>query len=308
MKVLVTGGAGFLGSHLVEHLVRGGYEVSVFDLPEKEDLVRRYAQGVTYVGGDLASLRDLQRAVAGVQGVCHLAGVGDVYLAFDRPELAAAYNVTGTANLMEACRRSEVQKVVYTSTWEVYGPPRYQPVDENHPCEPDHPYNITKYAGERLALSYDRLRGVPTIALRLGTAYGTRMRPNSVFSIFIRKALAGGPIAIEGTGQQSRQFTHVRDIARAFVAALRSEAHAEAINVVASEQISVLDLADHVTRRIPTGRVFTAPRPGDVVPARITSEKAKRALGWAPEVAFADGINEIIDEHLAQCERNESVH
>src|SRR5437899_3183715 len=134
--------------------------------------------------GDIAALAD---AFRGSNFVCHLAAIGDVYLAAEKPYLAAQTNVTGTANVCEAALKAGVSKLIYASTWEVYGKPRYEPIDEDHPCAPDHPYNITKLAGERLALAYSHLRdGVSVSALRLGTAYGTRMRPNSVFSLFIR--------------------------------------------------------------------------------------------------------------------------
>src|SRR5262249_9408920 len=176
-----------------------------------------------HIAGDLTRLDDLVSATAQVDAVCHLGAVGDVYLAADDPPLAATLNVVGTANVMEAARRNGLSRVVYASTWEVYGHALYQPIDEDHPCAPDHPYNITKWAGERLVLAYDRLKGVPAIALRLGTAFGPRMRPNSVFSLFIDRALRRDPIEIHGDGAQRRQFTHARDIARAFRLAVESD-------------------------------------------------------------------------------------
>src|SRR5205823_763631 len=139
-------------------------------------------------------------AILQVDCVCHLGGVGDVYRALEDPPGAAMANVVGTANVAEAARRAGGRRIVYASTWEVYGRPRRQPIDEEHPCEPDHPYNITKLAGERLLLAYDHLKDVPAVALRLGTAYGPGMRANSVFSLFIGRARAGQPIVIQGTG------------------------------------------------------------------------------------------------------------
>jgi UDP-glucose 4-epimerase len=173
MRVLVTGGAGFLGPHIVKSLEQNGHEVVVFDI--KEPLTKG-----EFIAGDLASLDDCIRATRAIDSICHLGGIGDVYLAFEKPYLAASINVQGTANLMEAALRNRVGKVVYASTWEVYGEPRYEPIDEKHPTNPDHPYNITKLAGEHMALAYDHLKGARAVALRLGTAYGQGMRPNSV--------------------------------------------------------------------------------------------------------------------------------
>ena len=291
MKVLVTGGSGFVGSHVVDALIAAGHEPYVFDLREP--------RSGTFLRGDLTRLDDLVLATAQVEAVCHLGAVGDVYLAFNDPPLAAALNVVGTANVMQAALQNQLRKVVYASTWEVYGDPHYEPLDELHPCNPDHPYNITKLAGERLALSYDALKGVPVVALRLGTAYGLRMRPNSVFSIFIDRARKGEAITIQGTGSQSRQFTHARDIARAFVLALAADVHGSAYNIVASESISIRQLAEMVTAELPTEIVCTEARVGDVPPAMISSEKAAQQLGWTSGVNFRDGLRELLYAQLA---------
>jgi len=290
MKVLVTGGAGFVGTHVVNALIAAGHDPYVFDIQEP-----RYG---TFVRGDLTRLDDLVAATADVDAVCHLGAVGDVYLAFENPPLAAALNVTGTAHVMEAALRNKLRKVVYASTWEVYGHPQYQPLDELHPCAPDHPYNITKLAGEHLALSYDALKGVPAVALRLGTSYGPYMRPNSVFSLFINKAKARQPITIQGTGGQSRQFTHARDIGRAFVAALESDAHGSMYNIAAEEKISIKQLAELVAAELPTDIVYTEARVGDVPPASISSAKARRELGWSSQVPFQEGLRELLYAHI----------
>lgn len=244
---------------------------------------------------DLLDLDSVVAAVAGHDAVCHLAAVGDVYLAFEKPYLAAACNVAGTANVAEACLRSGVSKLVYASTWEVYGEPHYQPIDEGHPTNPDHPYNITKLAGEQIALAYDRLKGLPVIALRLGTAYGTRMRPNSVFSIFVRRAQAGEPLAIKGGGHQGRQFTHVRDIGRAFCLGAESSSHGEVFNTVAPEMTTIRELAEMIKQRIPVGLVFEEARAGDIATAWVSSKKAEEQLGWKAEVSFREGLDELIE-------------
>jgi nucleoside-diphosphate-sugar epimerase len=247
--------------------------------------------------GDLLDPDALRAALAGADAVCHLGAIGDVYLAGEKPALAASVNAVGTANVCDAALATGLGRVVAASTWEVYGDPHYQPLDEKHPLEPDHPYNITKLAGERLALSYARLRKLDVVALRLGTAFGTRMRPNSVFSIFIRKAMAKEPITIQGSGDQGRQFTHASDIARAFEAALTKGSAGQAYNVVAPEMVTIKRLAQTVAKRLPTEVTFGAARPGDVPSATVSSELAANDLGWRAAMPFDTALDELIEHH-----------
>jgi UDP-glucose 4-epimerase len=290
MRVLVTGGAGFLGRHVATGLADCGHDVLIFDQADHG--------AMPTIRGDLLSFESVLDAVSRVEAVCHLGAVGDVYLAFERPALAAAVNVVGTANVMEAARQSKSRKVVYASTWEVYGKPVYQPLDEQHPTNPDHPYSVTKLGGEHLALSYDALKDVPAIALRVGTAYGTGMRSNSVFSIFIDRAAAGRPITVQGSGAQTRQFTHASDIASAFALALASDLRGERFNVVADKAFSIRELAEAVARRLPTEITLTEARVGDVPSALVSNRRAREVLGWAPAMTFEQGLNEIIDWEL----------
>ena len=288
MRVIVTGGGGFLGSHVADGLAAAGHDVTVLDLVANP---RHRSVSVDFMDPEA-----LKGALRGVEGVCHLRAVGDVYLAGDKPALASAVNVVGTANVCDAALVAGVRRVVLASTWEVYGEPHYQPLDERHPCEPDHPYSITKLAGERVALSYARLKKLDVLALRLGTAFGTRMRPNSVFSIFIRRALAKEPITIQGSGQQGRQFTHASDIARGFAAALERGEAGEIYNLVSDEMVSIRDLAEMVVAEIPTELTYGEARPGEVPSALVSNERAKSDLGWKPQMPFAKGLAELITE------------
>jgi UDP-glucose 4-epimerase len=170
-------------------------------------------------------------------------------------------------------------------------------VDEAHPCNPDHPYNITKLAGEHITMAYDHLRGVPVISLRLGTAYGTRMRPNSVFSIFITRALRGESLTIKGSGAQSRQFIHTSDVSQAFLRALESSLRAEVFNILGEEDISIRQLAEMVAESIPTSINYEEGRAGDIAPSRVSSQKAASMLDWKPETSFKEGLDKLIDWH-----------
>lgn len=289
MKILVTGAAGFLGGHVARYLAAAGHDVTGLDRVAAPDPDFESTQA------DLLDLDELMGAFTGQEAICHLAAIGDVYLAAERPELAAAVNVTGSANVARAAEAAGA-RVVYASTWEVYGEPEYEPLDEVHPCRPDHPYNITKLAGERMLLAAAELRGIPVTALRLGTAFGSGLRPNSVFRIFVDRARRGDPITIQGDGSQGRQFTHVRDISKAFELASRSEVSGEVFNIVAAETTSIRRLAELVVRRYPTELTFGDPRPGDIAPARVSSAKASDVLGWSPIVAFEEGLEDVFAE------------
>ena len=292
MRGVVTGGSGFLGSHVADVLAERGHDVTVVDLAPTD----RHR----FVSADLLDRASLAAAFEGAEFICHLAAVGDVYLAADKPWLAAQANVVGSANVCEAALAAGVPKIVAASTWEVYGRPEYQPIDEAHPTAPDHPYNITKLAGERLGLAYGHLRqGLSVVQLRLATAYGTRMRPNTVFSLFINKALRGEPITIQGTGQQGRQFTAARDIGSAFAVALDRASNGAVYNTVGDEFITIKRLAELVTAEIPTKIVYTEARQADVPTAMVANERIKAELGWRPEIRFKDGLAEIVAAHRA---------
>lgn len=289
MKILVTGSAGFLGGHVARHLVGGGHEVKGFDAAPSSDTAYES------VIGDLLDTESVTSAAEGVDAVCHLGAIGDVYLAAEQPQLAAAVNVVGSSNVAIAAAEAGA-KVVYASTWEVYGEPEYQPIDEDHPTSPDHPYNITKLAGEQLLLASDRLQGVPVTALRIGTAYGRGLRPNSVFRIFIDRARAGEPITIQGDGSQGRQFTYAADIASAFELACRSDAHSIAMNIVAPEVISIKELAELVVERFPTDLTFGEARPGDVPSALVSPALAEKILGWRAVTQFETGLGHLLED------------
>ncbi len=288
MRVLVTGAAGFLGAILTKHLLGEGFEVTTFDKADHA------VDGANPVIGDLLDVAAVTNALRGHEAICHVGAIGDVYLAGENPQLAASVNVVGSANVAEAAKKNDA-RVVYASTWEVYGAPQTDPIDEEHPCDPDHPYSITKLAGERILLSADQLNDVPTVALRLGTAYGPGLRPNSVFSIFIDRARSQQPITIQGDGSQFRQFTNADDIARAFALACRSDLRGEVFNTVASDPVTIKQLAELVVERFPTELTYGEARPGDVHPAMVSSEKAARMLGWKADVSFEEGVKRLLD-------------
>ena len=291
MNVLVTGGSGFIGGYVVDELANAGYAVTVFDTqPPATPEIRS-------VRGDLTVLDQVREVMRGMDAVCHIGAIGDVYLAFENPPLAAAVNVLGTANVLEAALAQGIRRVVYASTWEVYGKAKYEPVNEQHPCNPDHPYNITKLSGDLLCQSYRELKHLDAVVLRLGTAYGPGMRETAVLPAFVLSALKGESITIFGTGEQFRQFTHARDIARGFRLAIERDLGRHVFNLVAPERTTIAQMADMVASMIPTQIIRQEARVGDVSPADISSQAAEEELGWRAQVTFQEGAMELIQRY-----------
>ena len=259
-----------------------GFDINVFEEP-----------GIRSLRGDLTHSESITRAVGGNEVVFHVGAIGDVYLAGEHPEQAARVNVEGTSHVIDAAVKNG-SRLIYASTWEVYGEPIREPVDETHPTAPDHPYSITKLAGESLVLAAAHLKDLSALSLRLGTAYGSGLRPNSVFRIFLDKARKGLPITIQGDGSQGRQFTHASDIAHAFELAATSMESGLALNIVDHQTTTIKELAELIIERHPTDVSFGPARPGDVAPALVSAEKAGEVLGWTPAVAFKQGLDEFM--------------
>ena len=296
MRVLVTGSSGFLGRHVADHLSGlVGYEVAGYDLrPMHSD---RYLSTV----GDLCDLEAVVGAVCDADVVVHFGGIGDVDVATEHPSLAAAANVVGTMNVALAAQQAAA-RVVYASTWEVYGTPRYDPVDEQHLCDPGHVYGATKLGGEQMLSALHQSGELPTAILRLGTAYGPGMRPNAVFSRFADAARAGAPITVHGSGRQWRQFTHTSDVVRAVQLAIESDLDELTVNVVTDEVVTIRELAEIVASRYGVPVEFGPERHGDPPSSIISSERAASLLGWRAQVAFQEGLAALLRETDAAAE------
>ncbi|MGP8161725.1 MAG: NAD-dependent epimerase/dehydratase family protein [Candidatus Dormibacteria bacterium] len=285
----MTGSSGFLGRHVARHLSgEAGMEVSGFDLrsdPDARFPVHR---------GDLADVDAVTRACRGVDVVVHFGGVGDIYVAEAHPDLAWTANVTGTQNVAMAAADAGA-RLVYASTWEVYGETVADPIDEHHPCNPAHGYAATKLAGEAALRAVHLERDLPVVILRLGTAYGPEMRPNTVFRRFADAARRGEPVVVQGGGHQWRQFTHAFDIARAVRLAVAAGLDDSTLNVVAERCVTVLELATTVAERYGVPVRHAAAREGDPPPARISSAEALRVIGWRAEIDFHEGLSRLLD-------------
>jgi UDP-glucose 4-epimerase len=305
-RALVTGGAGFIGSHLVERLLREGWEVRVLDdlsNGRRENLAAVAGQ-VELAAGDVRDPNVAEAAVAGVEAVFHLAALPSVQRSWERPLDSLGVNALGTANLVEAAVREGCRTVVYSSSSSVYGDQAAPVKTETLPTRPISPYGYAKLMGEKVGLAHSREDGTRVIALRYFNIFGARQDPDSPYAavvpLFVRHALAGMPATIHGDGLQRRDFTHVENAVCANMAALGAREHGVAVNVACGRSVSVLDLVERIGEL--TGRplhiVHGPPRDGDIRDSLADLSRAQRVLGYQPVVSFEEGLRMTCEWYL----------
>ena len=303
MRVLVTGGAGFIGSHVVDKLRAAGHEPRIFDLRPSP----HHAAGEvdTYIG-DLLCVDDLRDAMTDCDAVAHLAASADVGIVANEPVEAEALNARGTLNVLEAARQSGVDRVVYASTIWVYSDGCGNQVDEETMVGlPSHLYTATKLAGEMYCKSYSELYDVEFTILRFGIPYGPRARPAAVIPAFVRKALEGDPLTIAGEGTQSRRFVYVEDLAEGVADALQPVAANRVYNLVSDRDVSIKEIA-HTVRELvgDVEVVHTEARAADFGGVVVCGKRASRELGWEASTPFEEGLRRYIDWYRANSNGN----
>ncbi|HXH83378.1 MAG TPA: NAD-dependent epimerase/dehydratase family protein [Candidatus Tectomicrobia bacterium] len=310
---LVTGGAGFIGSHLVEALIARGRAVRVLDDLSTGSLANLASVGakVEMIQGDILDLDVLRAAMRGVHVVFHEAAIRSVPRSVEDPALTNRVNVEGTLNVLMTAREVGVRRVVSASSSSVYGEADRLPLDESAPPRPVSPYAVSKLAGEHYCRVFACLHGLSTVSLRYFNVFGPRQDPASPYAAvvprFIQAALAGVPLEIHGDGRQSRDFTHVRDVVAANCLAAEAPGLAgEVINVAGGRSHSLMDIVEWLSRRLGhhggTLRwVHTAPRPGDVRDTLAALDRARTRLGYRPSMRFEAGLEDAF-QYLAAME------
>jgi nucleoside-diphosphate-sugar epimerase len=310
LKYLVTGGAGFIGSHLVEELTSRGESVRVVDnfLTGRRENLAPFLKSLELIEGDLADPRVAERAVAGVDCVLHQAALPSVPRSVADP-LGCHHNcVTATVALLEAARRAGVRRVVLASSSSVYGDQPELPKRESQQPAPRSPYAAAKLCSELYAAVYSRLHGLSTVCLRYFNVFGPRQDPKSQYAAvvpaFITAVLEGRPPTIYGDGRQSRDFTFVGNVVQANLLAARSERAlaGEAVNVACGRSCSLLALLDGIARELGKSVAprFAPPQPGDVRESLADISRAGELLGYQPQIAFAQGLAITVRSYAAK--------
>ena len=296
-KVIVTGGAGFIGSHLVDRLLREESEIVVIDnfSTGRESNLDHAKDQIKIVEADISVLGEWKKFFEGAHTVFHLAALADIVPSIENPEDYFSSNVRGTFNIAEICRDYSISKVIYSASSSCYGIPKNFPTCEDEKTDPRYPYALTKYLGEQIIMHWSKLYKIPSISLRFFNVYGTRSRTSgtygAVFGVFLAQKLAGKPFTVVGDGSQTRDFTFVSDIIEAIIQASLSDFDSEILNVGSGSTYSV----NHLVDLLEGEKVYIPRRPGEPDCTWADISRIKDKLNWNPKISLENGVGIILE-------------
>jgi UDP-glucose 4-epimerase len=294
---IVTGGAGFIGSHMVDCLLERGFKVRVIDnLVGGREANLAHHQGTADLAFEKQDIRELESGAAifaDARYVFHFAGIGDIVPSIEHPIDYMSTNVQGTVRVLEAARAARVEKLVYAASSSCYGLAA-TPTHEDHPIAPQYPYALSKYQGEQAAFHWRQVYRLPVNSIRIFNAFGTRVRTTgaygAVFGVFFKQKLAGKPFTVVGDGTQRRDFLYASDVARAFLMAAETERTGEVWNLGAGDPQSVNRLVELIGGEV----TYIPKRPGEPDVTWADIGKIKRELGWKPQIPFEEGVRRMM--------------
>jgi nucleoside-diphosphate-sugar epimerase len=296
-KVVVTGGAGFIGSHLVDALIGEGYEVHVVDNYSSGKYENRLNSSATYHEIDIRSTDAVEAVCQGAATVFHTAAIPRVPYSVEHPVETTDHNVTGTASVFTAASRAKVRRIVYSSSGSSYGDQAQLPLVETMEANPVNPYGLQKYVGELFARVWTMVYGIETVSLRYFNVYGPRLDPTGPYALavgaFLLAKKEGRPLTIYGDGTITRDYTHVRDVVRANMLAAKSDkvGKGEVLNIGAGRNVTIQFLAELINGGA-EGIQYAAPRV-EAHDSKADNRKARELLGWTPEIMLEDGVAEL---------------
>ena len=308
-KVLVTGADGFIGSHLTESLLKKGYEVKAFTMYNSfntwgwlDTLPKDELDQIEIFSGDVRDPNGVREALKGVDGVFHLAALIAIPFSYHSPDSYVDTNIKGTLNVLQAARELETERIMITSTSEVYGTAQYVPIDEKHPFQGQSPYSATKIGADRLAESFYRSFNLPVSIVRPFNTYGPRQSARAVIPTIISQLLSGKEEIKLGSLTPTRDFNYVKDTAAGFIAIAESDQTiGEEINIATQQEISIGELATEIINQInPGARIICdeqrlRPEKSEVNRLLGSNEKIKRLTDWTPQYTFEQGVKETIE-------------
>ena len=298
-KSLVTGGAGFIGSNLVDLLVKTKHKVIVLDnfsTGRRSNLSHQIKKNVKIIKIDISNSKNLDKHFAGVDYVFHLAGIADIVPSIENPNKYFNSNVIGTLNVAQAAKKANIKKFVYAASASCYGIPDKFPIKENTKINPMYPYAFTKWQAEELIMHWAKIYNFPAISFRFFNAYGPRSRTSgaygAVFGVFLAQKLANKPLTIVGNGNQTRDFIHVYDLVRGIVKAALSNRVRKIYNIGGGKEIKV----NKIAKLIGGKKIHIPKRPGEPNRSLADISKIKKDLNWQPKIKIEEGVKDLLRE------------
>jgi|TARA_B110000014_G_scaffold260275_1_gene249702 UDP-glucose 4-epimerase len=296
-KVLVTGGCGFIGSHLTEKLIELGYEVTIIDNLSTGRLenIKKFKKKLKFFKLDIIEKNKIEKYFKNIDIVFHCAALADIVPSIQQPKNYYESNVTGSFNIVSCCMKHKIKKLVYTASSSCYGITKKFPTLEDEKINPEYPYALTKYLGEQIILHWSKVYNLSCISLRLFNVYGPRSRTSgtygAMFGTFLAQKLSKKPFTIVGDGKQRRDFTYISDIVSALIKASKSKISGEIFNVGSGKSISV----NYIIKLLKGDKIRIPKRPGEPEVTYANINKIKRKLKWRPKVKIEEGVNLLLN-------------
>ena len=298
IKSVVTGGAGFIGSNLVDRLVKEGQFVTVIDnlsTGRFSNISHHTKRNVKFINLDISNSKNLKKVIQGNSYVYHLAGLADIVPSVENPKAYFNANVNGTLNILNACKDLKIKKLIYAASASCYGIPKKYPTNENSKIDPKYPYALTKFLGEQIVMHWAKIYNMPNLSFRFFNVYGLRSRTTgaygAVFGVFLAQRCANKPLTIVGSGKQTRDFIHVSDLVEAIVlAAKKKNLRGQIFNLGSGIETSVNEIA----KIIGGEKIHIPNRPGEPNRSQADIRNVKKELGWKPKISIKAGINELL--------------
>jgi len=296
MKVLITGGAGFIGSHLAEELVHQKHKVTVLDNLSSGNLknLQLIRKKIKFIKCDISKNKNLAKLLKNVDYIFHLAGLIEVVESFNNPNKYYRVNVGGTLNLLKALRKVQVKKFIYAASASCYGNSKKIKVSENSIIETLSPYALTKWLGEMLVMQWVKTYDLRAISLRFFNIYGSRAKNSgsysSVINVFIKQKLTKKPYTIVGDGKQTRSFVHVSDVVNAMIKAAKSKLSGEIFNIGAEKSVQIKEIATILKGK----KIYIPKRFGELKYSSADIRKVKRLLKWKPKITLQTGLRQML--------------